>query len=45
MAVSEEVQRAYEKALRDYGHRPEVTGVVIDPERAHGKVRITFEKN
>ncbi len=45
MALTERVQHAYEKALRDYGHRPEVTGVVIDPERAPGKVRITFEKN
>ncbi len=29
MAVSERVQRAYEKALRAFGHRPDVTGVDI----------------
>ncbi len=45
MAISERIKHPNEKALRDYGHRPEVTGVVIDPERAHDKVRITFEKN
>ncbi|MHA1151475.1 MAG: hypothetical protein ACTSQ7_02215 [Alphaproteobacteria bacterium] len=29
MAETEQIQRAYEKALRAFGHRPEVTGVDI----------------
>jgi endonuclease G len=37
MAVSERVQRAYEKALRDYGHRPEVTGVDIGYKYKDGR--------
>ncbi len=37
MAISEEVQRAYEKALRDYGHRDDVTGVDIGYKYKDGR--------
>lgn len=39
MAETERVQRAYEKALRDYGHRSEVTGVDIGYKYKDGRRR------
>lgn len=37
MANTERVQRAYEKALRAYGHRPEVTGVDVGYKYKDGR--------
>jgi endonuclease G len=37
MAETEAVQRAYEKALRSFGHRPEVTGVDIGYKYQDGR--------